>query len=70
MKLVKAEHNEQGIWYFTTKAKAARYINTSPTYLDYCLTMERPCKDWNLELIESDDIICKFIDPERKYVEN
>lgn len=68
MKLFKAEHKEKGVWYFTNRNKVAKYINTSQTYLDHCLTLDKPCKGWTIEQIESDNILCKYIDPERKYI--
>lgn len=68
MKLFKAEHDENGIWYFSTKAKLLKYINTSQTYLDHCMIVDKPCKGWTIEQIESEDIICKYIDPERKNI--
>jgi len=70
MRLFKAEHNENGIWYFSTKAKLLKYINTSQTYLDHCMIVEKPCKGWIVEEIDDDNILSKYIDPERKYVEN
>jgi len=66
MKLIMIDHDEHGVWYFTTKAKAAKYIETSPSYLDLCIKLKRPCKDWTIEEIESDDVICKYIDPDKK----
>lgn len=68
MKLIKVEHKEKGTWYFTTKAKAVRYINTSPNYLDHCLIVDKQCKGWDVDVIESDDVLSKYIDPERKYI--
>lgn len=65
MKLFKVEHKEEGTWYFTTKAKAARYIGTSPVYFEYCLQTKKTCKEWKVEEIESGDILSRYINPEK-----
>ena len=68
MRLFKAEHDEKNIWYFSTKAKLLKYINTSQTYLDHCMIVDKPCKGWIVEEVERDDILSKYIDPEKKYI--
>lgn len=66
MKLFKAEHYERGIWYFSTKAKLCKYIDTAQTYLNMCLKNGKHCKGWAIEEIEDDNILSRYIDPERK----
>lgn len=68
MKLYKIENDEQGIWYFTNRNKAAKYIGTTQSYLDYCMILERQCKGWTIEDVsDSIDVIqTKYVDPERK----
>ncbi len=65
MKLIKIEHDEQGIWYFSNKSKAAKYIGTSGIYIDYGLKTGKKCKGWTIEEIESDDILSRYINPEK-----
>lgn len=66
MKLYKFEHDEKGIWYFTDTAKAAKYIETTQSYVDLCRKRKSRCKGWTIEAIEDDYIISKYINPERK----
>ena len=65
MRLIKAEHNEKGIWYFFFFLRCAEYIGAGDPNVNTSLnTPHRPLKGWNLEWIEAYDIICKYIDPE------
>lgn len=66
MKLFKLEHNEKGIWYFTDTAKAAKYIETTQSYVDLCRKRNSKCKGWTVEEIYDDYIISKYINPEKK----
>lgn len=70
MKLFRAKHKDYGTWFFTTKAKMAKYINTSPNYLDHCLIVERTCKDWTVEDVSDSEerIPAQMLNPERKYI--
>lgn len=66
MKLLMLEHPEHGVWYFTTNNKGAKYIGTSMSNLmlmlkGYC----KQCKGWKGQWIMSDDILSKYINPER-----
>ena len=67
MKLYKVEHDEKGIWYFTTLAKAARYIGTSQTYIIQCFKRACRCKGWSIEDVSNsiDTVITRYVDPER-----
>jgi len=65
MKLLKSEHKENGTWYFTNINRAAKYIGVAANYLTYTLGAHRPCKGWSLEWVESDDILSKYINPEK-----
>lgn len=65
MRLIKAEHNENGIWYFSNIRKCAQYIGAGDPNVNISLNKtHRPVKGWNLEWIEAYDIICKYIDPD------
>ena len=68
MKLFMIDHEEHGVWYFTSKSRAAKYLETSPVYIDYCIKLGKTCKGWKIEEIESGDILSRYINPERKYV--
>ena len=64
MKLYKIE-NKYEVWYFTTKAKLARYLNCMPQRIENTLRRgTNHIRDWNIEIIEDDYIMSKFIDPE------
>jgi len=63
MKLYKLENQEEGIWYFTDTAKAAKYINTTQSYIDKCRKAGRKCKGWEIKEIFDDYIISKYINP-------
>lgn len=66
MKLIKAEHNEKGTWYFTNMHKAAVYIGTSSTNLNLVVKgIYKQFNGWNISWIESEDILCKYINPEK-----
>jgi len=65
-KLIKAEHPEQGIWYFTTQSKAAEYIGCTQTQIRMVLTdFMNKAKGWTLEYTEDGDILNKYINPEK-----
>jgi len=64
MKLYKIE-NKYEIWYFTTKAKLARYLNIMPQRIENTLRRgTNHIRDWELEIVEDDHVLSKFIDPE------
>lgn len=66
MKLYMCEHDEQGIWYFTNLNKAAKYIGTSMTNLQHVVKKEfKQFKGWTIEEIDDDNIISRFINPEK-----
>ena len=66
MRLLKAEHKENGIWYFTSINKAAQYINSSATYIRMQLGgISKQVKGWEFEWTEDDNIINKYINPEK-----
>ena len=66
MRLIKAEHNEKGIWYFSNIRKCAQYIGAGDPNVNTSLNKtHRPVKGWNLEWIESDSILSKYIDCDR-----
>lgn len=67
MRLIMVDNDVEGIWYFTSKAKCARFIGCTPPMIIWCLKMGKPFKGWYLQEIEDDNIITKYIDPERKY---
>ena len=64
MKLYKIE-NKYEIWYFTTKAKLARYLECMPQQIENTLRHKRDhIRGWSIEIIEDDHVLSKFIDPE------
>jgi hypothetical protein len=66
MKLIKAEHPDKGIWYFSSKMKLANYINSTPTLVIHVLSgIGKRAKGWSLEYTEDGAILNKFIDPEK-----
>lgn len=66
MKLIKAEHNEKGIWYFSTIRKCSQFIDSVDANVNTSLKRtHRKVKGWELEWIESGEILSKYIDPER-----
>lgn len=69
MKLIMLEHPEHGIWYFTNKAKVADFIGTS--FINVLILLEgfyKRCDGWTAQWIESDDILSRYINPDRKKV--
>lgn len=70
MTLYKIE-NEKEIWYFTTKAKCARYLGCTIQNIDNVLYGRgHKAKGYDVEIIEDDYVMSKFIDPEGPYTEN
>lgn len=65
MKLIKAEHYEKGIWYFTSKYKVAEWLDIKQSLLEYYIRVNKPYKGWSFETIDGGDIMCKYINPER-----
>ena len=64
MKLYKLENNYE-VWYFSTKAKLARFLNIAPQRIEGTLRRgTNHIGDWNIEIVEEDYIMSKFIDPE------
>lgn len=66
MKLLKAEHPEKGIWYFTNYNKADKYIGTSSTYIKMQVAgISKTVKGWTFEWTDDENIINKYINPEK-----
>lgn len=66
MVLLKAEHPEHGIWYFTNISKASEYVKTSINYIKMQLGgIMNSVKGWTFEWTDDDNIINKYINPER-----
>lgn len=66
MRLIKAENNEKGIWYFSNIRKCAQFIDSPDSNVNISLNKtHRPVKGWDLEWIESDSILSKYIDCKR-----
>ena len=62
MRLLKAEHNEKGIKYFTNSNQAAKYINSSITYIKMQIAgISKSVKGWKFEWTEDPSIINKNI---------
>lgn len=72
MKLLMIESDEKGIWYFTSIAECARFLNVSNAAVKYFSTgANKTCRGFtHAEWIESDDVLSRFINPSRaKYIE-
>lgn len=65
MQLLRAEHSEHGIWYFTSMSKASKYVKTSSNYIKMQLGgIMKSIKGWTFEWTDDDNIINKYINPE------
>lgn len=64
-KLFKFEHDEYGIWYFTTLYKAAKALGTQPTHITYFMGRGQKFKGWSIEEVDGSDVIYQYINPER-----
>lgn len=64
--LIKAEHYEKGIWYFTTTYQAGKYLNTPPSNVKGCLKgWFKQLKGWTFEYVPNDGtILLQYINPE------
>ena len=68
-KLLRAEHYEYGIWYFTTIGKCATAIGVENSQVKYYLEKNRPFKGWNFMFIEdAGDVPYNWINPTRQDV--
>lgn len=66
MKLIKIKNSENDeAWYFSSLRKCARYIGAADSNLRMAINKKRKCGGWDVEEIESDEILSKYIDPER-----
>lgn len=66
MTLIKAEHPEHGIWYFTSISKAAKYIGCVYACVNQQLHgVTKQTKGWKIEWTEDENIINKYINPEK-----
>ena len=64
MKLLRLEHDELGIWYFTDVTKAANYTGLSEFEIFALLDGEiYDCYGWTCEEVDDDYVIRRFIDP-------
>lgn len=69
MKLIMMEHPEHGIWYFTNTTKAANFIGAPFSNVRILLAgFYHRCKGWTAQWIESDDILSRYINPDREKV--
>ena len=66
MKLLKSEHKDKGIWYFTTAYKASKYTGVSASQISQCSRG----KGWTCEWIENDNIPTRFINPNEPSAED
>lgn len=64
-KLLKFEHDEKGIWYFTSFCKASNALGCQPNHIKYFYNQNRDYKGWTIEEIDGSDVIYKYINPER-----
>lgn len=71
--LFMVENDESGIWYFTSITKAANWMHEDVMLFRYYMSKakregktEWKVRDYTVSLIQNtDDIIYKYIDPER-----
>lgn len=70
--MIQIEHDQYGIWYFTSKNKAANFIQTIPIYFNNCLAQGRKCKGWTINEVDTEagPIISNMIDPKGTYLTN
>ena len=75
-KLLMADHDEYGIWYFTNRKKIERVFGINQSLFDYYLKKAASkgdkywkLDDWTFSWVENDgDIIYKFINPEKETI--
>lgn len=65
MPLLMAEHDEKGIWYFTSTYKAAAALGIQNTLLIYRMGKNHRSDGWSFEWVEGCDVIYKYINPEK-----
>lgn len=75
-RLIMAEHDKYGIWYFTNRKKIERSLHIVQALMDYYIRKaerndEQYWKvgEWTFCWVENDgDIIYKYINPERENI--
>ena len=68
-KLLKAEHPEYGIWYFTNANQFAATFNFGRTTVEYHIKRTGNYENWHLEWVDGSDVLYKFVNPSREEVE-
>lgn len=63
--LIKAQHPEYGVWYFTSLNIFADAIGTQRNAVDYYIKQNKQYKNWTLEIADASEIPYKYINPER-----
>lgn len=61
--LLKVEHFEYGVWYFTSIAKAAAALGIQHNHLSYYINKNKIYKGWSFEYVDGRDIIYYYINP-------
>jgi len=63
--LIMAEHNEKGIWYFSSSTLCCLYCEISQSGMWNTLRgLSKQCKGWKLSIVENDGSIPRqWIDP-------
>lgn len=64
-RLLMGENNEKGIWYFSSIYKAATAIGVQTNLLKYYIDRSKEYKGWNFEWVDGENIIYKYINPEK-----
>lgn len=64
-KLLKVEHDANGIWYFTTYYKAAMAMGMQASHLKYYVDNNKEYKGWSFEYVDGGDVIFRYINPSR-----
>ena len=65
MKLIKIENEQNEPLYFSSLRKCAKYIGAADSNIKLAIKKNRKCNGWDVEEIESDEILSKYIDQER-----
>ena len=62
-KLLKIEHEDLGVWYFTSAGSCAKVLGIQQTTLNHHLKRNGNYKDWKFEWIDGSEIQYKYINP-------
>ena len=63
--MIEDSKGERPTWYFTSVYKLAHYIGVHEPAVWYALRRNSKTKGYTVKEIEDDNIICKYINPEK-----